>query len=94
MAQGRKALRPRLGERRTQLQVHSSRHQKSLSLSKGMNMADTAGTGNTAPVLTTVTVLVFLWALVAYFIRLYVKLSQSDGWKTDDWAISAAVVSL
>lgn len=51
-----------------------------------------ASTGNTSPVLTTVTVLVFLWALVAYSIRLAVKLSKGDGWKADDCAITAAIV--
>jgi len=55
-------------------------------------MPDVAGTGNTAPVLTTVTVLVFLWALIAYSIRLYVKLRKSDGWSADDSAITVATV--
>ena len=55
-------------------------------------MPEAAGTGNTAPVLTTLTVLLFLWALVAYFIRAWVKLRKSDGWNADDGAITGAVV--
>ena len=52
-----------------------------------------AGTGNVSPALTTIAVLLFLWALVAYLIRVYVKLWKSDGWNADDGAISAAIVS-
>lgn len=56
-------------------------------------MPEVAGTGNTAPVLTTVTVLLFLWALSGYLVRVYVKIAKSDGWKQDDWAITGAIVS-
>ncbi|KAK5699362.1 hypothetical protein LTR17_023292 [Elasticomyces elasticus] len=51
------------------------------------------GSGNTSPVLTTVTVLIFIWAIVAFLIRLYVKLSRAEGVNADDGAISAAVVA-
>lgn len=52
------------------------------------------GTGNTAPVLTTVTVLTFLWALCSYFVRsiVKIKLGKSEAWGPDDIAITAAMV--
>lgn len=52
------------------------------------------GTGNTAPVLTTVTVLTFLWALFSYVVRTIVKikLGKTDTWGADDFAITAAMV--
>lgn len=50
------------------------------------------GTGNTAPALTTTTVLTFLWAIVSYGIRLYVKLRKADKWAADDVAITVAMV--
>jgi hypothetical protein len=56
-------------------------------------MADAVGTGNTAPALTTVTVLVLLWGLIAYAVRLTVKLRKSDSWGADDIAITVAAVS-
>ena len=57
-------------------------------------MGEPAGTGNTAPTLTTVTVLVLLWALISFFIRLYVKLKKSDVWGGDDIAISVSAVRI
>lgn len=55
-------------------------------------MTTEVGTGNSAPVLTTVTIMMFIWALIAYAIRLYVKIHKSTGWSGDDAAMSGAVV--
>jgi hypothetical protein len=54
------------------------------------------GTGNTAPVLTTVTILTFLWALSSYAVRTVVKakFGKTDSWGADDIAITAAVVGV
>lgn len=53
-----------------------------------------AGTGNTAPALTALGVVLFIWALIAYLIRLYVKLWKSSGLGIDDGAITVSLVRL
>ena len=55
-------------------------------------MTQTVGTGNTAPALTAVAVVLFIWAFIAYLIRLYVKLWKGSGWGTDDGAITFSLV--
>jgi hypothetical protein len=55
-------------------------------------MSMTVGTGNTAPALTAVGVVLFIWALIAYLIRLYVKLWKSSGLGVDDGAITMSLV--
>lgn len=57
-------------------------------------MSATVGTGNTAPALTAVGVVLFIWALIAYLIRLYVKLWKSSGLGVDDGAITISMVRL
>jgi hypothetical protein len=57
-------------------------------------MSMTVGTGNTAPALTAVGVVLFIWALIAYLIRLYVKLWKSSGLGVDDVAITISLVRL
>jgi hypothetical protein len=56
------------------------------------SMSMTVGTGNTAPALTAVGVVLFIWALIAYLIRLYVKLWKSSGLGVDDGAITMSLV--
>ena len=56
------------------------------------DMAESQGTGNTAPTLTTVSVLVSIMAFVTYMIRIFVKLHKSSGWAIDDSAISIGLV--
>ena len=53
-----------------------------------------SGTGNTAPTLTTVTILLFIWSVVSYGVRLWVKLQKRDHWGVDDAAITLAVVAI
>jgi hypothetical protein len=50
------------------------------------------GTGNTAPGLTTATILLFAWAFLTYVVRIWAKLSKSDKWGPDDTAISLSLV--
>lgn len=56
-------------------------------------MSSSTGTGNTAPGLTTVSALLLTWSLLTYIVRVWVKLSKSDGWAIDDTTISIALVS-
>ena len=56
-------------------------------------MSTFASTENTAPALTAVGVVLFIWALIAYLIRLYVKLWKSSGLGVDDGAITISLVS-
>ncbi|KAK6442707.1 hypothetical protein LTR95_001066 [Oleoguttula sp. CCFEE 5521] len=53
----------------------------------------TVGTGNTAPGLTTVTILLFLWAALTYAVRIWAKVGKGDKWGADDTAISASLVA-
>lgn len=55
-------------------------------------MSQPAGTGNTAPGVTTVAVLLLIWALFTYAIRAWVKLRKSDTWGVDDTAISISLL--
>lgn len=56
--------------------------------------APPSSTGNTAPGLTTASILFFLWAILTFVVRVWVKAKKSDSWGTDDTAISVAAVSL
>ncbi|KAK5167439.1 uncharacterized protein LTR77_007138 [Saxophila tyrrhenica] len=52
------------------------------------------GTGNTAPTLTTITILLFIWATVSYGVRSWVKLQKRDHWGLDDASITLAVFAM
>ena len=51
-----------------------------------------AATGNTAPVLTSITIFFFCWAIFTYILRLWVKLPKREFWSLDDTVISLALV--
>ena len=51
-----------------------------------------AGSGNTAPALTSITVFFFCWAVFTFALRLYVKLPKRDLWGIDDSVIAFALV--
>lgn len=55
-------------------------------------MSESAGTGNTAPGLTSVAALLFIWALLTYIVRAWVKLRKSDSWGIDDTTISISLL--
>lgn len=55
-------------------------------------MSATAGTGNTAPGLTSTAALFFIWALLTYIVRAWVKLRKSDSWGIDDTTITLSLL--
>lgn len=55
-------------------------------------MPQTVGTGNTAPGLTSAAALLFVWALLTYAVRAWVKLRKTDSWGIDDTTITASLV--
>lgn len=55
-------------------------------------MSESAGTGNTAPGLTTAAALFFIWASLTYIVRAWVKLRKSDSWGIDDTTITTSLL--
>lgn len=55
-------------------------------------MSQPAGTGNTAPGLTTAAALLFIWAFLTYAVRAWVKLRKSDSWGIDDTTITISLL--
>jgi hypothetical protein len=51
-----------------------------------------AGSGNTAPALTSITIFFFCWAVFTFGLRLWVKLPKRELWGVDDTVIAFALV--
>ncbi|KAK3671128.1 hypothetical protein LTR78_008929 [Recurvomyces mirabilis] len=52
-----------------------------------------AGSGNTAPTLTSITIFFFCWALFTFALRLYVKLPKRELWAVDDTVVALALLA-